>query len=86
LAQFIASAISKDEEVMKEIAELLPTTVWPFLTLTLNMKCNPCPLTEQELQSMPSNHKHMDTHDVDVSLSSINSGPVPLDLGENYVD
>lgn len=35
---------------------------------------------------MPSNHEQMDTHKDDVSLSTLNSGPVPLNLGENSVD
>lgn len=41
---------------------------------------------DQEVQSMPSNHEQMDTHKDDVSLSTLDSGPVPLNLGENSVD
>jgi hypothetical protein len=50
LAQLIATAISKDEEVLKEIVDLLPTTEKDDGTDISDIDLN------QEVQSMPFNH------------------------------
>ncbi|XP_060587736.1 uncharacterized protein LOC132743225 [Ruditapes philippinarum] len=80
LAQLIATAISKDEEVLKEIVDLLPTTDKD--DGTANYEIEP----DQDVQSMSTNHDQMDTSEDGVSLSTMDSGPVPLDLSNNSVD
>lgn len=66
--------------MLKENVDLLPTTDKD--DGTANYEIEP----DQDVQSMSTNHDQMDTSEDGVSLSTMDSGPVPLDLSNNSVD
>lgn len=80
LAQLIADAISKDEDVLKEIADLLPAPDKDDGTAFSDSS------SEHDVRSMSSVNIEMDTDEDNNSYAHGDSGPMPIVLGEQEVD